>query len=100
MTTVAQAETNRSQAQAEASRVNGAKSRGPATAEGKERSRWNALRHGLAAEKVVVLGEDAAAFDAYRQAFFDDERPTGAIEESLVERLAVLNWRLRRAVEI
>ena len=64
----------RTEAQAEASRLNGARSRGPATPEGKERSRWNALRHGLAAEKVVVLGEEAAAFEEYRQAFYDDLR--------------------------
>jgi hypothetical protein len=100
MTTVAQAEASRTVAQAEASRVNGAKSRGPATAEGRERSRWNALRHGLAAEKVVVLGEEAEAFEEYRQAFYDDLQPAGAVEAALVERLAVLNWRLRRAVEL
>jgi hypothetical protein len=42
-------------ARAEASRRNGALSRGPRTAEGRARSAQNALKHGLRAEKHVVL---------------------------------------------
>ena len=53
-----------SSARAEASRTNGAKSRGPKTPEGKARSAQNALRHGMRAEKHVVLPEDAAEFGA------------------------------------
>ena len=49
-----------SSARAEASRKNGARSRGPKTAEGKARSARNALKHGLRAEKYVVLPEEDA----------------------------------------
>src|SRR5262245_57278317 len=50
-------------ARAEASRRNGAKSRGPRTLEGKARSAQNALKHGMRAEKYLVLpDEDAAEF--------------------------------------
>jgi hypothetical protein len=42
-----------------ANRENAQKSTGPRTEEGKRRSRRNALRHGLAAETVIEIIEDA-----------------------------------------
>jgi hypothetical protein len=57
-----------SSARAEASRRNGAKSRGPKTLEGKARSAQNALKHGLRAQKYVVPpDENAAEFAASRR---------------------------------
>ena len=52
-----------SNARIEASRKNGAKSRGPRTPDGKARAAQNALKHGLRAQKYLVLpDEDAAEF--------------------------------------
>src|SRR5450759_2281622 len=48
--------------QIEANRRNALKSTGPTTPEGKERSRCNAVRHGLTAETVVAALEDAKAY--------------------------------------
>ncbi len=46
-----------------ANRRNAAKSTGPKSAKGKERSRRNALRHGLTAETVINALEDAEDYE-------------------------------------
>ena len=53
-----------SQKQIAANRRNAAKSTGPKTAEGKQVTRLNALKHGLQAEHVVIPGEDPEEFEA------------------------------------
>lgn len=87
-----------SSARTEASRRNGTKSRGPKTSEGKARSAQNALKHGLRAEKHVVLPqEDAAAFRALEAALVAELAPDDALQRILVGRLAAAAWRLERA---
>jgi hypothetical protein len=87
-----------SHARAEASRRNGARSRGPNTPEGKARAPQNALRHGLRAEKHVVLpDEDLAEFAALEAAMIDELAPVGALQTVLARRVAVAAWRLARA---
>jgi hypothetical protein len=83
---------------AEASRKNGAKSRGPKTQEGKARAARNALRHGLRAQKYLVLPEeDAAEFAALEAALLAELAPVGALQTVLARRVAVAAWRLARA---
>jgi hypothetical protein len=90
-----------SSARAEASRRNGAKSRGPNTAEGKSRSAQNALKHGLRAQKYVVLPEEnAAEFRAHAAALIEELAPAGALQAVLAQRVAVASWRLARADRI
>jgi hypothetical protein len=87
-----------SPARAEASRKNGARSKGPRTAEGKARSAQNALKHGLRGEKFVVLGdEDLAAFDALEAALMAELAPQGALQAVLARRIVAATWRLERA---
>jgi hypothetical protein len=87
-----------SNARAEANRKNGAKSRGPKTSEGKARSAQNALKHGLRAQKYVVLPEeDAAEFAGLEAAMMDELAPVGALQTVLARRVAVAAWRLARA---
>ena len=90
-----------SSARAEASRKNGARSRGPKTAEGKARSARNALKHGLRAQKHVVLPEeDGGEFRALEAAFVEELSPVGALQAVLAQRIAVAAWRLKRADRI
>jgi hypothetical protein len=90
-----------SNARAEASRKNGARSRGPKTPEGKARSAQNALKHGLRAQKYVVLPEeDAAEFADLETALIAELAPVGALQTMLARRVAVAAWRLARADRI
>ncbi len=83
--------------QIEANRRNASKSTGPITEEGKQRSRCNAVRHGLTAETVISLLEDAEDYNAFEAAIIADYDVQSAVERELVLRLASLLWRLRRA---
>jgi hypothetical protein len=80
-----------------ANRRNAAKSTGPMTQEGRERSRCNAVRHGLTAETVIGALEDADDYKAFEAAVIADYDAQSAVERELVLRLASLLWRLRRA---
>src|SRR5437764_7000273 len=83
--------------QIEANRRNARRSTGPITAEGKLRSRQNAVRHGLTAETVIGALEDAEDYKAFEAAVIADYDAQSAVERELVLRLASLLWRLRRA---
>src|SRR5450755_3793512 len=83
--------------QFEANRRNARKSTGPNTEEGKQRSRCNAVRHGLTAETVIGALEDAEDYKAFEAAIVADYDAQSAVERELVLRLASLLWRLRRA---
>jgi hypothetical protein len=83
--------------QIEANRRNALKSTGPNTSEGKERSRCNAIRHGLTAETVIGALEDAEDYKAFEAAIISDYNAESAVERELILRLASLLWRLRRA---
>ena len=83
--------------QIEANRRNACKSTGPITEEGKQRSRCNAVRHGLTAETVIGALEDAEDYKAFEAAIIAHYDVQSAVERELVLRLVSLLWRLRRA---
>src|SRR6516165_12787281 len=78
-------------------RQNGQKSRGPKSPEGKARSKFNALKHGLKAKTVVLPGEDAQDYQARLDAWIADLQPKNDVEQSLVERAVTIIWQLDRA---
>ena len=80
---------------------NGARSRGPKTAEGKARSAQNALKHGMRAQKHLVLpDEDAAEYAGLEAALVEELAPVGTLQTVLARRVAVAAWRLARADRI
>jgi len=83
-----------------ANRRNALKSTGPTTPEGKDRSRCNAVRHGLTAETVIATIEDAEDYQAFEATVTADYDAESAVERELVLRLASVLWRLRRATGI
>jgi len=84
---------------AEQSRINGAKSKGPISIDGKARSSRNSLKHGFAASTNVVLSiEDKPAFDLHVLNFKASFHPQDYVEHSMVEQLASINWRQSRLV--
>jgi hypothetical protein len=85
-----------SEKQQHANRANATKSTGPRSQTGKARSRLNAWKHGLSAKMLIILGEDADDFDQLRADLIKEHNPQSVLESELVERLAVILWRLRR----
>src|SRR4051812_38115947 len=83
--------------QIEANRRNSQKSTGPRTAEGKARTRSNALRHGLLARQALLPGEDGAGLQEIETQLLADLQPVGALESLFAGRITSGSWRLRRA---
>ncbi len=83
----------------ETSRINGAKSHGPKTPEGKETSSLNSLKHGFTSRKTFILQTES--HDEYR-AFLAEHltihQPATPPEKELVEQMAIARWRIRRFV--
>ena len=83
----------RTNKQIEASRANGALSKGPATPEGKNISSRNSLRHGLFAQTIVLEEEHADRFTELLVDLMEEHQPRTPTETMLVETLAAARWR-------
>ncbi len=87
-----------SEAQILANRRNAALSTGPKTPEGKEKSRANALKHGLTGAGVVLPNEDAAEVERMFDGLEAEFRPSDDAGRVLARRLATCAVRMERAV--
>ena len=81
-----------------ANRNNSMLSTGPTSAAGKAVASRNATRHGLLSGRLFLDDENPADFDDLLGRLAQSLGPFGAIEETLVERMAVTIWRQRRLV--
>ena len=82
--------------QAATARINGAKSNGPITAEGKAISSQNSLKHGLTSSRVVLPHESQEAYDKLEASLINRFKPADDLESELVQEMAAARWRLRR----
>jgi hypothetical protein len=85
-----------SPAQIERNLSNAKLSTGPRTAEGKNRSRMNALKHGLTARTVLLPDEKPAEFRWRMNGWFKSLEPQDHAEVFLAERVAICSWHLDR----
>ena len=69
---------------------------GPRTMQGKERSKHNALKHGIFSKVALLKGESKTEFDSFLDGLRADYQPEGTLEDVLVEKLATVLWRQRR----
>ena len=81
-----------------ANRANASKSTGPKTDEGKSAASENAIRHGILSGRLFLQNEDPAEFQQLQLELQASLAPVGAIELTLVERIAIAIWRQRRLV--
>jgi hypothetical protein len=85
-----------------ANRRNAQRSTGPRTPNGKARSRWNALKHGVLAKAVIPEPlepyESRQEFGRLLATLRDEFAPQSAVEEMLLETIATCYWRLARLV--
>jgi hypothetical protein len=68
----------------------------PAEPRGYERSRLNAVRHGILSQHLVLPWEDRSEYDDLFESLVAEHRPNGPTEQHLVEELAGLMWRKQR----
>ena len=83
----------------EANRRNARRSTGPKSFEGKEKSRRNGWKHGMAAV-VVVPEEETKALDLAIAAWSEQLGPEDTSEASLVHQMAAADVRMRRCMQI
>jgi len=81
----------------QSSKANGALSKGPTTPAGKERSKLNALRHGMCAKCIVLDHESRQNFLTLLQQHSDLFQPANEVEVGMIEEMCAAYWRQRRA---
>jgi hypothetical protein len=85
-----------SQRKIESTRINGARSRGAHTEQGRRAFALSAVTHGLTAKTVVLQNESQEDYNVELLNYLDHFRPQGMLEQHLVRQLAAASWRLTR----
>ena len=81
----------------ETSKINGAKSHGPKSAETRAISSLNALKHGFTAHNTTLLAcENPDEFQSLLDDYVTTYRPASGMEKRLVAEAAAAHWRILR----
>jgi hypothetical protein len=75
-------------------------STGPRSVGGKDRTRYNALKHGLRCDLAVIPGEDPAHYEAELGAWLAEWGPQDVTRMRLVEKGMRSTWRLARIFRV
>ena len=86
-----------SELKSETARINGARSHGPKTPDGKQKSSQNALKHGGASTRGILLAcESPDEYQNLHDSYLVTHAPVGPAEIALVEQMAAARWRILR----
>ena len=85
-----------SELQLTANRVNAQKNTGPASQETKNRVKYNARRHGLTGQVLLLTLEEQPLYDSFINGTMDDLAPKGTQETFLAVSIAEESWRLHQ----
>ncbi|MFN7937948.1 MAG: hypothetical protein U0R19_31755 [Bryobacteraceae bacterium] len=80
----------------EQSKVNGARSRGAVTPEGRSRSALNHTKHGMHSPRVVLETESKETFQILANLYHGVFLPRDQFESDLVDSLVHARWKIRR----
>ena len=87
-----------SSAQVSANQINAQKSTGPITEEGKANVANNAIKHGLFSKRLILSDEDPVEYQILFQQLQSELAPSGVLEHTLTERIAISLWRQKRLI--
>lgn len=80
----------------EQSRINGAKSKGAVTEEGRARSALNRTSHGMYSVRTVLEDESVEIFNLLASRYHEAFQPRDQFETDLLENMINSRWKIRR----
>ncbi len=86
------------QKQINANRENAKLSTGPRSAEGKQIVSGNRILHGVLSNKLLLDNESPLEYRILMDGLLSELKPVGTLEQTLVEKIALIIWRQKRLV--
>ena len=87
------------EAQMRRNRENAKHSTGPRTIKGKNRSKYNAVKHACTAKLMLLPAEKPEEFNERTKGFFEHFKPQNPVEVVLTQDAVYCSWQLKRCCE-